>query len=85
VVRRTVDDRPAPSDLRTWATVLDPNLDDYAASYPRFVILNMPHVGKEPTPVKLWIFNHECGHLYGKNDESEADCFAVRRGLSEVG
>ena len=63
-----------------WATVLDPNLTDYASSYPQFVILNMPYVDKVPTPVKLWIYSHECGHLYGGPDESMADCFAVRRG-----
>lgn len=63
-----------------WATVLDPNLNDYAASYPQFVILNMAYVTKETTPVKLWIYNHECGHLFGGPDENKADCFAVRRG-----
>jgi hypothetical protein len=63
-----------------WATVLDPNLDDYAKSYPQIVILNMPYVSKVPTTVKLWIFSHECGHLFGGPDENKADCFAVRRG-----
>lgn len=63
-----------------WATVLDPNLNDYAASYPQFVILNMPYVAKVPTAVKLWIYSHECGHLFGGRDENQADCFAVRRG-----
>jgi hypothetical protein len=48
-----------------WATILDTNLDDYAASYPQFVILNMLYVAKVPTAVKLWIYNHECGHLFG--------------------
>jgi hypothetical protein len=63
------------------ATVLDPNLNDYAAApYPQFVILNMPLVAKVPTPVKLWIYSHECGHLFGVLDENKADCFAVRRG-----
>ncbi len=38
-----------------WATVLDPKLDDYAASYPQFAILNMLYVAKVPTAVKLWI------------------------------
>jgi len=64
-----------------WATVLDPNLNDYAAApYPQFVILNMPYVAKVPTAVKLWIYSHECGHLVGGPDENKADCFAVRRG-----
>ena len=66
----------------SWATVLDPNLDDYAKSYPHIVILNMPYVTKVPTAVKLWIYSHECGHLFGGPDENKADCFAVRRGLA---
>jgi hypothetical protein len=63
-----------------WATIIDPNLNDYAASYPQFVILNMQYVAKVPTSVKLWIYSHECGHLFGGPDENKADCFAVRRG-----
>ena len=63
-----------------WATVLDPNLEDYAKSYPQFVILNMPALAKVPTVVKLWIFSHECGHLFGGPDENKADCFGVQRG-----
>jgi hypothetical protein len=65
----------------TYATVLDPNLNDYAAApYRQFVILNMPYVAKVPTAVKLWIYNHECGHKFVGPDESKADCFAVQRG-----
>jgi hypothetical protein len=33
--------------------------------------------------VKLWIFGHECGHVSGIRDESEADCFGVQRGRRE--
>jgi hypothetical protein len=69
-----------PVSCGRWATILDPNLTDYAASYPQFIILNMPYVGKQKTAVKLWIFSHECGHLFGGDDENKADCFAVRRG-----
>jgi hypothetical protein len=66
-----------------WPTVLDPNLNDYAAStYPQFIILNMRYVGKVPTAVKLWIYSHECGHKLGASDENKADCFAIRRGRS---
>jgi len=69
---------------RNLATVLDPNLNDYAAArYPQFIILNMPYVAKVPTAVKLWIYSHECGHQVGGPDENEADCYAVRRGRAE--
>jgi hypothetical protein len=65
----------------SWPTVLDPNLDDYAAApYRQFIILNMPYIAKVSTAVKLWIYSHECGHLFGGPDENKADCFAVRRG-----
>ena len=68
----------------SFPTVLDPNLDDYAAApYRQFIILNMPHVAKVPTAVKLWIFSHECGHKLGGPDENKADCYAVRRGRAE--
>jgi hypothetical protein len=63
-----------------WATILDPNLNDYAASYPQFVILNMRYVASVPTAVQLWIFSHECAHLFGEKDENKADCRAVQRG-----
>lgn len=66
-----------------WATVLDRNIDDYAKSYPQIVIPNMPYLAKGPTAVKLWIYSHECGHLFGRHGESEADCFAVRRGRAD--
>jgi len=68
----------------SWPTVLDPNLDDYAAApYRQFIILNMPLIAKVPTAVKLWIYNHECGHKFGGPDESKADCYAVGRGRAE--
>jgi hypothetical protein len=32
------------------------------------------------TPVKQWIYAHECGHQFRGPDEETADCFAVQRG-----
>jgi hypothetical protein len=61
-------------------TVLDSQLDDYGAAYPGFLILNMRLMNKVSTPVKLWIFAHECGHQFRGPDEETADCFAVQRG-----
>lgn len=71
-------------------TVLDNNLDDYGAAYPGFLILNPRLMNKVSTPVKLWIYAHECGHQFRGPDEETADCFAVQRGrrqgwLTEVG
>lgn len=64
-------------------TVIDDKLDDYGAAYPGFLILNMRLLAKVSTPVKLWIFAHECGHQFRGPDEDAADCFAVQRGRRE--
>lgn len=61
-------------------TVLDNQLDDYGAAYPGFLILNPKLLSKVSTPVKLWIYAHECGHQFRGPDEETADCFAVQRG-----
>jgi hypothetical protein len=62
-------------------TVEDPLLNDYAAArYKGFLIINPTVFAKVTTPVKLWIFHHECGHALGIRDEVKADCFSVQRG-----
>lgn len=61
-------------------TVLDSTLDDYGAAYPGFLILNPRLIARVSTPVKLWIYSHECGHQFRGPDEEVADCFAVQRG-----
>jgi hypothetical protein len=65
----------------TRPTVLDSSLDDFAAAYPGFLILNPKLLAKiKSLPVKLWIHAHECGHQFRGPDEETADCFAVQRG-----
>ncbi len=61
-------------------TVLDDKLDDYGAAYPGFLILNPKLVNRVSTPVKMWIYAHECGHQFRGPDEETAACFAVQRG-----
>lgn len=61
-------------------TVIDKSLDDYGAAYPGFLILNPKLLDRVSTPVKLWIYAHECGHQFRGPDEETADCFAVQRG-----
>ncbi len=61
-------------------TVINDKLDDYGAAYPGFIVLNMRLLSRVSTPVKLWIFSHECGHQFRGPDEETADCFAVQRG-----
>jgi hypothetical protein len=73
--------------FRLWCgqrpTVMDNQLDDYGAAYPGFLILNPKLLDRVSTPVKLWIFSHECGHQFRGPDEETADCFAVQRGRRE--
>jgi hypothetical protein len=64
-------------------TVIDDQLDDYGAAYPGFLIFNSKLMNKVSTPVKRWIFAHECGHQFRGPDEATADCFAVQRGRRE--
>jgi hypothetical protein len=65
----------------TRPTVLDSSLDDFAAAFPGFLILNPKLLAKiKSLPVKLWIYAHECGHQFRGPDEETADCFAVQRG-----
>ena len=66
-----------------YPTVLDPDLNDFGASPPGFVILNPQLFGGLATPVKLWIFSHECAHQTVGKDEVKADCAAVQRGRRE--
>ena len=61
-------------------TIIDPNLDDFGAAYPGFIILNPKKLGNVPPSVALWIYAHECGHQMRGPDEDRADCFAVQRG-----
>jgi hypothetical protein len=63
--------------------VVDPNLDDYAAAYPGFLILNPAKIEQVEPVVAWWIFKHECAHQFKGPDEETADCWAVQRGRAE--
>ena len=69
---------------RQWCgnrpVVIDDKLDDYGAAYPGFLIFNTKLLSQVSTPVKFWIFAHECAHQFRGPDEQTADCFAVQRG-----
>ena len=59
------------------ATVLDPNHRDFGGSFPGFVVLNPTLFSGLATPVKLWIFSHECAHQTVGPNEVRA---GLRRG-----
>ena len=63
--------------------MIDPHLDDYASSFPKFIVVRPDLMAKPPTTVKLWIYYHECGHEFIGPDESKADCFSVSQGVKE--
>jgi hypothetical protein len=67
----------------TSATVLDPHYRDFGGSHPGFIVLNPTLFVGLATPVKLWIFSHECAHQTAGPDEVKADCVAVQRGRRE--
>jgi hypothetical protein len=66
-----------------FPTVLDPHHIDFGGAYRGFVILNPNLFAGLATPVKLWIFSHECAHQSVGQDEVKADCVAVQRGKRE--
>ena len=61
-------------------TVMNPKFDSWGGAYPGFVILNPERIKDLPTPVKLYVYAHECGHQFVGRSEEAADCFAVKRG-----
>ena len=66
-----------------WPTVLDPSYADFGGAHARFIVLNPRLFAGLATPVKLWIFSHECAHKTLGADEVNADCAAVQRGRGE--
>jgi hypothetical protein len=62
-------------------TVLNSNFDSWGGAFPGFLIINTKKVDGLSTPVKLYIYSHECGHQFEGPDETKADLFAIRRGV----
>ena len=58
-------------------------LDDYAAAYYGFLILNEERFSKLPMTLKRYVYAHECAHQYVGRGELAADCYAVRQGRRE--
>jgi hypothetical protein len=66
-----------------YVTVLDPDYKDFGGAHPGFLVFNPQLFAGLATPVKLWIFSHECAHQTVGADEVKADCTAVQRGRRE--
>ena len=67
----------------SFPTLLDARLSDFGGAYRGFIILNPRLFGDLSTPVKLWIYSHECAHQSVGKDEVKADCVALQRGRKE--
>ncbi len=64
-------------------TVIADALDDYAAAYYGFLIVNRERFAMLPMTLKRYVYAHECGHQYVGRGELAADCYAVRAGRRE--
>ena len=65
----------------TRPTVLNSNFDSWGGAFPGFLILNTAKINGLSTAVKLYVYSHECGHQFVGPDETQADLFAIRRGV----
>lgn len=65
----------------TRPTVLNPKLDSWGGAFPGYLIINPDRVNGLSTPVKFYIYHHECGHQFIGASETGADCFSIRRGV----
>jgi hypothetical protein len=64
-------------------TVLNSNFNSWGGAFPGFLILNTKKLLGLSTQVKLYAYNHECGHQFVGASETKADMFAIRRGVKE--
>jgi hypothetical protein len=64
---------------------LDRRLPNLGISIPanRLLVINPMLLARESKTVRLFVFNHECGHHHVGASELNADCWAVRRGVEE--
>ena len=62
-------------------TVMHPKFDSWGGSYPQYIILNPVALKEHTRAVKLYVYSHECGHVFRGFSEDTADCFAIRRGV----
>ena len=64
-------------------TVMTSNFFSWGGAFPGFLILNTKMIQSLSTQVKLYVYNHECGHQFVGASETKADLFAIRRGVKE--
>ena len=64
---------------------LDARLPNLGMSIPdaRLLVFNPMLLGRQTGVVRVFVFHHECGHQHVGASETGADCWAVRRGVSD--
>ena len=69
----------------TARTVLDPMLPNLGIFVPRskLVVLNPAILRRHSEAVRLFVYFHECGHHHVGASELDADCWAVKKGVSD--
>lgn len=65
-------------------TVLDNDLQDLSAAYPKFTILNPRRLAGLPSSVKFWAYSVACSFQLRGPDPDTADCYAIRRGVQDA-
>jgi hypothetical protein len=63
--------------------IVDRKIPIEGMSAPGMVILNPSMLQQHPENVRVFIFHHECAHQHVGGDELGADCWAVKRGVTE--
>jgi hypothetical protein len=77
--KMTLDGRSVSCGARQ--TVIDAKLDSWGGSYPGYLILNPGRLRGLATPVKFYVYYHECGHQFVGASETGADCYSIRSGV----
>jgi hypothetical protein len=63
--------------------LLDNELPSEGGAADDVLVLNPQMLQRQPKTVRLFVFNHECGHLTVGDSELKADCYGVHQGVKQ--
>ncbi|WP_156338079.1 hypothetical protein [Pseudomonas sp. MIACH] len=72
-----------PVNCRMYPTIVTTSIPDSAMFNGQAILLNPAVIGGLPTPLKLYVYAHECAHGMGYINESQADCVAIKTGRNQ--
>ena len=72
-----------PVACNAYPTIVTTSIPDSAIFNGQAILLNPAAMGGLPTPLKLYIYAHECAHGMGFMNESQADCVAIKIGRNQ--